>query len=415
MTLLIGWLLFGYFLFMWFVGRFRADKKPEFPSEWPKMSLIVPCYNEEKEILNKLNDIRSLDYPEEKLEVVFVDGGSSDKTVNLLKMHEKSISGMKVVLSPKRGKINQINHVLPRLKGEIIVNTDCDSLLSPDALKWMAAEFSMSDEVKVVGAYCRPANTLDVEKYYWASQNKSRFIENDAMTSPIVIAQCYGFKKDLLDRFPDDVVADDIYIAFHANTLGYKTVYSKYAMAVETRSPETYRDFIPHKFRKSNAFLRESVRFLHRLPEMNSGWKMMLITRTFQQVLLPWIIVFWGMLVGALTFLMQFDMVLVGVLFVAVLFGITSKVFSWTDLPDGSHHYSIGTVIKGFSLTLLIMMATGLSYPFYRQCSSYRRLSESGSLNMADYNDLNSLDEETVIADEWKPEIYSQRGYTDLQ
>jgi len=379
MTLLVGWSLFGYMLYIWSMGLFRERSVPRFPDDWPMLSVLVPCYDEEAQILDKLEDIRGLDYPRDKLEVVFADGGSQDATVEILQREIKDDEPFRVVECPRQGKIQQINHVLPSLRGEIVVNTDSDARLSPDALKWTVAEFAAAPDIRVVGLYCRPVDTLDVERYYWDAQNKGRFLESDAATSSIVIAQCYAFRRDLFDAFPDDVIADDIYVAFEANARGYRTVYSRHATAMETRGPTTYSEFLPHKFRKSNAFLRESLRFLYRLPEMPPFCKMLLVTRIAQQLLLPWTALFWLLLAGVLLTLFRIDVVIFGAGLLMLLFIVTSRVFASVKLPEHPRGHSLATIVTGYVLMNIIMLATGLSYPFFRQGSSYARLGRQGT------------------------------------
>ncbi len=374
-TMLVAWTLFGYILLIWFIGLFRHKTTPDFPDVWPFISLIVPCYNEEAHIIAKLENIRKLDYPQNCLEIVFVDGGSQDRTIELLHTALLHDPVCRLIICPARGKINQLNYVLPQLQGAFILNTDTDARLSTDALKWVAAEFVVSPDVWVVGAYCQPdINTLDIEKYYWNSQNKGRFLESDASSSSIVIAQCYAFRRELLKEFPADVVADDIYIAFLANSLGYRVIYSRHASAIETRAPQSYEEFLPHKFRKSNAFLRESLRFLYLLPEMSPFCKMMLLTRTAQQLFLPWALLLWIVIAGALLTLFRFDIVFLSTVGLVLLFIVTSRVIASVKLPEPAHHYPLITIIKGYTLTMLIMLATGISYPLFRQGSSYARL-----------------------------------------
>ena len=374
LTFLLGWLLFGYFLLLWVMGRLHGHKKPEAPKSWPMLSIIVPVYNEEDNILDKLNDIRGLDYPVECLEVFFADGGSTDKSMDLLTEQIRDEKYINIINCPQKGKINQLNHVIPMLRGDIIINTDADARLDPDLAKWMASEFAMAPDIWVVGAFCTPDDGMEIEHYYWTAQNKGRLIENDASSSAIVIAQCYGFRKELLCSFPDD-----IYVAFLAHSTGKKTVYSRYAKAVETRLPKTYEAFITHKFRKSNAFLRESLRFIYRLPEMSPFSRVMLITRTGQQMLLPWLIMFWLALMIVLVTMMQLDVIIIGIATLLFLFIITSRVFAWTKLPDEKQKFSFSTILNGYVITLMIMLATGISYPIYRQNSSYSRLSRGSN------------------------------------
>lgn len=366
-TFFIAWTLFGYYIFVWFVGLFRQSPVPAFPDEWPMMSVVVLCCNEQTKILTKLENLRRLDYPRDRLEVIFADGCSDDSTVALLSAHIEPDGVFRVVNCPQRGRTVQVNHVLPYLKGDIIVNTDVDALLAPDALKWMAAEFASDPGTWVVGAYCRPGDALEIERYYWDAQNKGRLMETAARTSSIVIGGCYGFRRPLLSSFPEESLADDAYVAFFASRRRLRTVYSRYVTAIETRNPSSYAEFLPHKFRKSNAFLRESLRFLYWLPEMEPFGKTMLMTHMGQQLLLPWALLFWIVIANVLLTLSRIDVVLYGVAALIVLFAMTNRVFAWVKLPDGLRRYSLLTMVKGYLVMNLIMLVTGLSYLFFKQ------------------------------------------------
>lgn len=373
-TLLIAWMMFGYFLLLWIQGLFRRNDPPQKPEVYPFLTLIIPCFNEERDVLQKLENTRLLKYPREKFEVIFADGGSTDKTLEILERELKPDEPIRVVQCPHGGKINQVNHVLPSAKGEIICNSDVDTIVSEDALEIMAGEFVHSPDVWAIGAFCTPKDAFVFEEYHWSAQNKGRLMETDAGTSSIVVAPCYAFRRDLFKQFPEDVIADDIFVAYLTNTIGKRTVYSRYAKAVETRVPRDYRGFLPHKFRKSNAFLRETLRFIYRLPEMTAFCKIMFLTRLGQQILLPFAIFFWISLALALLMVGSVLPVFGSLFFLIVTFALTSQVFYHTDLPEGSAQFPLKIMVKGYFITLLIMLATGISYPFYSQTSSYARL-----------------------------------------
>jgi len=372
MTGIVIWTLFGYFVFLYFVSILKPTKKPSDNDYLPTVSVIIPCYNEEKDILSKITNLKEIEYPQELIEFIFVDGGSIDKTVEIISSTTKELTNYKIVISSKKGKINQINEVLPEIKSKIVVNTDVDAVLERDALKKMIRHFE-DPMVLVVGAFCEPCNTLDIEGYFWKSQNKGRILESRAYTSFIVVAPCYAFRRWLIDRFPQDVVADDIYIASHANTLGGRTIYLEDTLVKEMRCPKTYSEFISHKFRKSNAYLRETLRFLYRLPEMKGMLKMMFVTKIAQQLLLPYAIVSWLLLSGAMITLFRFDIVIICFIAIILSMLITNRVFAGIKLKD-EKGFSIFTVLKGYILTVFILLSTGISYPFYRQDSSYSRL-----------------------------------------
>lgn len=381
-TAVLGWTAFAYPLVLWLIGLFRREQSPPTPARWPFLSLVIPCYNEREQLEAKLDDTRALDYPADRLEVVFVDGGSRDGSVEWLRRATAGDPRYRVVEAPRGGKINQLNHVLPDLKGEIVVSTDADARLEPDALRWIAAEFAVSPDVDVVGAYCRPTDqAYHIDRYYWDAQNKTRFLECRAANASIVVAPCYAYRRSLLTAFPDDVVADDLYVAFLCNARNGRVVYSRHVRAVEVRNPRDLGEFLPHKFRKSNAFLRESLRFLYCLPEMRPMVRLVFLTRIGQQLLFPWALAWWLGIAGSLLTLdpvPRYDVVAMSAGLLAALGLLVSRAFRSILLPDDDRHrHSLNTMVRGWILTTLVLLVTGLSYPFYRQDSSYARLRRS--------------------------------------
>ncbi|MFH1416998.1 MAG: glycosyltransferase [Planctomycetota bacterium] len=374
-TLALGWLCAVYFVVMRFVGVLRRRSTAPVPDVLPALSIVVPCYNEADLIVEKLNNLLACDYPAEKLEIVFVDGGSTDATAQRLSARIPLGQGIRISHSPRKGKINQLNHVLPTLDGEYVVVTDVDGRMRPDTLKQLAAEFAADPKIGVVGAYSYASKAIWQDKCFWDSQNRGRLMESDAHSSSIVIATCYAFRREMLSEFPDDVVADDVHVGFLGNSLGYRVVYSRQAIVEELRGPDDVSEFLSHKFRKNNAFLRESLRFLYRLPEMSGFCKLMTLTRIGQQLLLPWAVGLWSLIALTLLTLGRLDLLVVAVASLAVSILVASQAFRSVDLPPGTAS-RYGVVRQGivFLDTLFVLFAAALSYPFFRQNSSYSRL-----------------------------------------
>lgn len=378
MTVCLSWLCAAYFVVLRFAGivRRRPTAEELTTKDLPFMSIIVPCFNEIDRIETKLANLLACDYPTDRLEIVFADGGSVDGTVERLNRIIPAGRAVRAVCCPRSGKIQQINHVLPLLTGDIIVNTDADALLKPDALRRIADEFAADESVALVGAYSYSTGTIWRDRCFWNSQNRSRLIETDAESSSIVIATCYAFRRFLLERFPNDVVADDVFIGFLANCLGWRVVYSRTAIVEETRGPHSISEFLSHKFRKNNAFLRESLRFLYRLPEMSSFCKLMSLTRICQQLLLPWAVMFWSFLALTLLTLGRFDLLFIGIGSLGLAIMVARQAFRSLDVPAGTEtRYHLPAEGLVFLETIFVLFAAALSYPFFRQGSCYSRLS----------------------------------------
>ncbi|HUT35922.1 MAG TPA: glycosyltransferase [Planctomycetota bacterium] len=376
----IGWTCFGYYICLRFQTLLRPRAAaPVDCEDLPFVSVVVPCYNERDQIVAKYINLREQDYPKERLEIVFADGGSTDGTPELLAAQAKDDPAVRVVSCPQKGKIYQLNHVLPQLRGSIVVNTDVDGQMELDTVSALVREFYRDERVAVVGAYTYPAKPLEVDRCYWAGQNRGRLLESDVCATSIVIAVCYAFRRDLFAAFPADVVADDIYVAFEANTRGLRSVYCREAVVSEVRGPSTLEQFFAHKFRKSNAYLREALRFLYRVPDMPKGWKVIYCTKLAQLLLLPWAGVWLLMLGASLLTLGRYDVVLIGLAFLVLLLILTSATFRRIPLPEGGEDADFLTMLVTYVYSSLLLLATGLSYPFYRQTSSYAKVGrESG-------------------------------------
>ncbi len=187
-TLLIAWTCFGYFLVARLAGLMRRRPLPPATETLPVISVIVPCYNERANLPGRLANLMALDYPDTHLEIVFADGGSTDGSVEWLQENLPADRPFRLVCCPQGGKIRQVNHVLPTLRGEIVVNTDADATIGADALRRFAAWFAANPGAAVVGASAAPTLCTPMDAYYWMSQNKGRFLESDAWGVSIVIA-----------------------------------------------------------------------------------------------------------------------------------------------------------------------------------------------------------------------------------
>ncbi len=252
-----------------------------------------------------------------------------------------------------------------------------DAMLSPDSLMKIVAEFNINNRVAVVGANISPQNSIPIEENYWQDHNLLRIIESSVYTSSIVVAPCYAYRASLIDRFPDDCVADDIYIAFKANTEGYITKYVESITGTEIRTPGNASDFFQHKFRKGNAYLIELFRFFYRLPYMSGWWKVIYLTKLLQLAIIPWMLPYF--LLSTISLALSgwglFQVALFGVTLILGSLFITSFMmkecrFKYLHVTCSHKRYDTMPFVIGN----LILIVVGLSYPFYKQTSSYQKI-----------------------------------------
>jgi len=137
-------------LLLFFRYRKKVGEKPKPPKKLPTVSLIIPAYNEQATIARTIKNVLSLNYPKEKLEIIVVDDGSTDKTYEKAKQFAKL--GIKVFTKPNGGKASALNFGLKHAKGEIVGVVDCDTTLEKDALLRAVAYF---DSPKVASVTSR--------------------------------------------------------------------------------------------------------------------------------------------------------------------------------------------------------------------------------------------------------------------
>lgn len=114
--------------------------KPKLRKNYPDVCILVPCFNEEKTIIKNVCSLLNLDYPKDKLEIIIIDDGSTDKTYQKA---EKLLKHKQIKLFHKEngGKWTALNYGIERTNAEFIGCLDADSFVAPDALKIVMAHF----------------------------------------------------------------------------------------------------------------------------------------------------------------------------------------------------------------------------------------------------------------------------------
>ena len=119
------------------------------------VSVVVPAYNEDKYIVKTLQGIKALDRNDFDVEIVVVDGNSTDKTVDVCKK-----SGVRVVLW-KHGTIGEARQKgIDEARGEIIAMTDADSDVPKD---WLVKHIEALKRESAVGSF-GPYKVYDEDK-----------------------------------------------------------------------------------------------------------------------------------------------------------------------------------------------------------------------------------------------------------
>jgi cellulose synthase/poly-beta-1,6-N-acetylglucosamine synthase-like glycosyltransferase len=141
----------------------------------PDVSLIVPAYDEEEVIADKVANALALDYPRERLQVIVASDGSSDGTAERARA-----AGADLVLElPPGGKVAALNAGAEQASGEVLAFSDANSVWAPDALRQLVAPFA-DPEVGYVCGQVRFQNAAgdNLEGAYWRYEMAVRELES---------------------------------------------------------------------------------------------------------------------------------------------------------------------------------------------------------------------------------------------
>jgi len=244
-------LFFGYSVLVYVLSNLKGRRIP-IAKYLPSASILVPCYNAREHVDVKVRDLLSLDYPREKLQVIFVDSGSIDGTAEALQEYERAGSIELVRQEARLGKPAAINAGLRVAGGEITVLTDVDAKVQVDALRNLAKSFADPDVGAAVGNVALKSGRSLISKmnsfFYQFFRERVRRWESSVDSASFFSGELMAFRKDLLDKVDADAVSDDFHILLKLRKKGYRCISAENAFVSE-KDVESLSGQISHKRR----------------------------------------------------------------------------------------------------------------------------------------------------------------------
>jgi len=275
--LIFLWLVFCAFSFgisgFIFVSMRRAAKRP-----WclkldrnyrPKVSILVPTYNEEDVIQFKLKNLVKVKYPEGLMQIIVVDSNSSDQTVKLVRdfaaRHPENNIQL-LVEGERRGKSASLNFALKNCEGEIVIVSDADCFWPSEILE-RTMPF-LADPT--VGAVSGPKILLNPEQSwvtktedaYLNSMNMVRFGESKIGSTLLFEGGFSAYKRGLLDSFdPYNTGSDDCGSVVKLAEKGYRAICVPEA-CFYSAFPKSWKEKLSIKVRRANQLVRVLWKYL---------------------------------------------------------------------------------------------------------------------------------------------------------
>jgi glycosyltransferase involved in cell wall biosynthesis len=190
----------------------------------PKVSVIIPTYNEKERVAKCIESLLSQSYPQDKIEIIVVDDGSTDGTSSFIK---KNFPKVKLITKKNSGAYDSRNKGIAAASGEIIALTDSDCIPSP---KWVEKFVNILEKgkIKIVGGKI-PHNKHAFMAKAIGISDFGGFQENYKKNNVTCIPTCnLAAKKEIFEKFQFDSnlrSAGDRLFSWNLIETGYKLYY----------------------------------------------------------------------------------------------------------------------------------------------------------------------------------------------
>jgi cellulose synthase/poly-beta-1,6-N-acetylglucosamine synthase-like glycosyltransferase len=243
---LIVYTQLGYGLLLTLLARVRSAPasppaaEPVSDADLPSVTLVVAAYAEEAVIAQKVANVRALDYPADRLELIVACDGSPDATPQRARE-----AGADVVLElPRGGKIRAQDAAVRQARGELVAFSDANAFWEPDALRRLVAPFTTDSSVGYVCGQVRFVNGggTNQEGLYWRYEMRLRALESRLRSITGGNGAIYATRRASYVEV-DPIMGHDLSFPFTLVKRGWRALYAPDARASERMVPSIEGEF----------------------------------------------------------------------------------------------------------------------------------------------------------------------------
>src|SRR3990167_1526039 len=263
-------LYFEVFLMVSFFEKRPSKKDSSLPEYYPIVSMLVPCFNEEKTLAGTIESLLAMHYPKDKLEIVVIDDGSRDNTAAIAREYARKYPAQVSFLQKENGgKYTALNLGIENSRGEIIGCLDADSFAAQDALMEAVKMFGSDPTAMAITPAMqvyKPRRMLELMQsveYTFGIFYKKMF---DNLSAINVLPGPFSmYKREVFNKigvFRHAHNTEDMEIAFRMHQNGLRIV-NAHTAYVYTTVPHTVRTLLRQRVRWSQGFLQNARDYAH--------------------------------------------------------------------------------------------------------------------------------------------------------
>jgi len=231
----------------------------------PEVTLLIPAFNEADYIISKVMNSLELNYPPDKLRIVWITDGSNDHTAELLGafpevmvMHEKE----------RKGKVHAMNRAMKTISTPLAVFTDANTLLNPEAIREITVFFEdretgcVTGEKRISGSGPEKAVSAG-EGLYWKYESWIKRLESETGSVMGAVGELFAVRAELYEEVLEDTLLDDFTVSMKILKKGFRIRYAPNAWGTETASLN-----ITEEIKRKTRIAAGGLQALTRMPDL---------------------------------------------------------------------------------------------------------------------------------------------------
>jgi cellulose synthase/poly-beta-1,6-N-acetylglucosamine synthase-like glycosyltransferase len=239
---LVFYTYIGYGMLLWLLVTIKRLVKgkavrPDLPPDeaLPTVTFMVCAYNEQDIVDMKMANTRQLDYPQDKLQIVWVTDGTTDETNDRLGRYPEA----RIIFTPERkGKTAALNHGLSMVTTDITVMTDANTMVNADAIREIVRCFQdpkvacVAGEKRVMARH-EGQSAAEGEGLYWKYESTLKRLDSELYSAMGAAGELNAIRTALYQHMPENALLDDFVMSMRMVDQGYRIAYAPTAYAME--------------------------------------------------------------------------------------------------------------------------------------------------------------------------------------
>lgn len=209
-------------------------------TDLPEITLFITAYNEEQVVDGKMKNCQELDYPKEKLHIVWVTDGSNDRTNEKLKAYPD----VTLLFVPERkGKTAAMNRGMGFVTTPLVIFTDANTFINPQAVREIVKCFNYPQVGCVAGEkrvdmYSTEGAVSGGEGLYWKYESWLKKMDYQLYSAIGAAGELFAIRTPLYEEMPEDTLLDDFMLSLRIAMKQYTIAYCDTAYALESGSAD---------------------------------------------------------------------------------------------------------------------------------------------------------------------------------